>query len=181
MRLFFSECSRRSCSDWLKMRLLPFALLLAAGVFLTSAEAQSSFSKLPDTYKKGVELAVQNVNAHEGVQQHFLFFKTIDKSQIEAGHDVTYIYHNFHLKATKCKRGIENADTTTCAFRNDRPLIDCAVCYKTYAGAIETEPKPYINCVHKPALTEDMKKERIEYCNKMCYSSGSPTLLAVGS
>lgn len=65
------------------MRLLPFALLLAAVVFLTSAEAQSSFSKLPDTYKKGVELAVQNVNAHEGVQQHFLFFKTIEKSQIE--------------------------------------------------------------------------------------------------
>ncbi|XP_077101291.1 uncharacterized protein LOC143752141 [Siphateles boraxobius] len=163
----------------MKMALLPFALMFLAGVFLTSAEAQSSFSKLPDFYKKGVELALQNINAHEGVQQHFLFLKTIQKSQIEAGFDVTYIYHNFYLKATKCRRGTENADTTTCAFRNDRPLIDCAICYKTYAGEIEAEPKPYVNCVHKPALTEDMQKERLDHCNKMGYSSGSPTLLAV--
>jgi len=81
--VFFSECSRRCCSDWSKMPLPPFALLFLAGVFLTSAEAQSSFSKLTDSYKKGVELALQNVNAHEGVQQHFLFFKSIQKSQIE--------------------------------------------------------------------------------------------------
>uniref|UniRef100_A0A671P873 Retinoic acid receptor responder protein 2 n=1 Tax=Sinocyclocheilus anshuiensis TaxID=1608454 RepID=A0A671P873_9TELE len=181
MRRFMSACSGSSCSDWLKMPLLPLALLLAAGVSLSSAEAQSSFSKLPDSVKKGVELAEQNVNAHEGVQHHFLFFKTIQQSQIEAGFDVVYIYHNFNLKATKCKRGTENADTTTCAFRNDRPLIDCAVCYKAYAGAIEAEPKPYVSCVHKPALTEAMKKERIDNCNKMGYSSGSPTLLAVVS
>uniref|UniRef100_A0A8C1YXF4 Retinoic acid receptor responder protein 2 n=1 Tax=Cyprinus carpio TaxID=7962 RepID=A0A8C1YXF4_CYPCA len=161
------------------MPLLLFALLLAAGLSLSSAEAQSSVSKLPDSYKKGVELAEQNVNAHEGVMHHFLLFKTIQQSQIEAGFDVVYIYQNFYLKATKCKRGTENADTTTCAFRNDRPLIDCAVCYKTYAGAIEAEPKPYVSCVYKPALTEAMKKERIDHCNKMGYSSGSPTLLAV--
>uniref|UniRef100_A0A672RMU7 Retinoic acid receptor responder protein 2 n=1 Tax=Sinocyclocheilus grahami TaxID=75366 RepID=A0A672RMU7_SINGR len=174
-----SACSWSSCSDWLKMPLLPLALLLAAGVLLSSAEAQSSFSKLPDSYKHGVELAEKNVNAHEGVQHHFLFFRTVQKSQIDAGFDVVYIYHNFYLKATKCKRGTENADTTTCAFRNDRPLIDCAICYKTYAGATEEEPKPYVSCVHKPALTQDMKKDRIEHCNKMGYSSGSPTLLAV--
>uniref|UniRef100_A0A673GSU1 Retinoic acid receptor responder protein 2 n=1 Tax=Sinocyclocheilus rhinocerous TaxID=307959 RepID=A0A673GSU1_9TELE len=178
-RLFLSACSGSTCSDRLKMPLLLFALLLAAGVLLSSAEAQSSFSKLPDSYKHGVELAETNVNAHEGVQHHFLFFKTIQKSQIDAGFDVVYIYHNIYLKATKCKKGTENVDTTTCAFRNDRPLIDCAICYKTYAGAIEEEPKPYVSCVHKPALTQDMKKDRIEHCNKMGYISGSPTLLAV--
>ncbi|RXN24692.1 hypothetical protein ROHU_022104 [Labeo rohita] len=127
MRLFLSACSGRSCSAWLKMPQLPFALLLAAGVLLSSAKAQSAFSKLPDAYKKGVELAEQNVNAAAGVQHYFLFFKTIQKSQIDAGFDVVYIYHNFYLKATKCQKGTENTDTTKCAFRNDRPLIDCAV------------------------------------------------------
>ncbi|XP_073687094.1 uncharacterized protein [Garra rufa] len=181
MRLFLSACCGRSCSDWLKMPLLLFALLLAAGVLLGSAEAQTSFSKLPDAYKRGVELAVQNVNSFDGVQHHFLFFKTIQKSQIDAGFDVVYIYHNFFLKATKCQKGTEKADTTTCGFRNDRPLIDCAICYKTFAGAIEADPIPYVSCVHKPALTEDIKKMRVDHCNKMGYSSGSPTLLSVVS
>ncbi len=80
--LFLSACSGSSCSDWLKMPLLPLVLLLAAGV-LSSAEAQSPFSKLPDSYKKGVELAEININAHKGVQHHILFFKTIQQSQIE--------------------------------------------------------------------------------------------------
>lgn len=91
MRLFLSACSGRSCSDWLKMSLLPLALLLVAGV-LSSAEAQSSFSKLPDSYKKGVELAEQNLNAHEGVQHHFLFFKTIQQSQIEVNLSLCFLF-----------------------------------------------------------------------------------------
>ncbi|XP_051969684.1 uncharacterized protein si:ch1073-406l10.2 [Xyrauchen texanus] len=163
------------------MALLLYVVLFGAGVLLTSTEDQGSFSNLSDTYKKGVEQALQQVNAHEGIQQYFLFFKTITQSQIEAGFGVTYIYHNFYLKATKCKKGTENADTTKCAFRNDRPLIDCAICYKTYAGEIEAEPKPYVNCVHKPTLTEDMKTTRMDHCNNMGYGSGSPTLLATKS
>ena len=39
-----------------------------------------------------------------------------------------------------------------CAFM--QPLIDCAICYKTFRGEIEQEPQPYVHCVHKPALTE---------------------------
>ncbi|KAA0704728.1 hypothetical protein E1301_Tti000957 [Triplophysa tibetana] len=155
-----------------------FALLISAGVLLTSTQA--SLNKLPETYKKGVEMALKYINAHEGLQNHFLFFSSIQQSQIEAGFDVTYIYQHFYLKPTKCVRGTENADATKCAFRNDRPLIDCAVCFKTYAGEIEPDPKPYVNCVHKPALTEVMKTDRVEHCNKMGYSSGSPTLLASG-
>lgn len=97
-----------------------------------------------------------------------------------------------------------------------QPLIDCAVCYKTYRDQIEQEPKPYVHCVHKTALTQvslltsmtnahskhgtrlhetvydilpflpsllfleqqEMKTTRVEHCNRMGYSSGSPTLLA---
>lgn len=76
-----SRRRRRSCSDWLKMPGMMFALLISAGVLLTSAQA--SFNKLPETYKKGVELALKHINAHEGVQHHFLFSSSIQQSQIE--------------------------------------------------------------------------------------------------
>ena len=104
-------------------------------------------------------------------------------------------------------------------FVSVQPLIDCAVCYKTYDGVVEASPKPYVHCIHRPALTEVsalgltftrcshiqtssyrmtlglwltkacvccllfvgcqvMKTARINHCNEMGYSSGSPTLLA---
>lgn len=40
----------------------------------------------------------------------------------------------------------------SCAFV--QPLIDCAICYKTFRGEIEQDPKPYLHCIHRPALTE---------------------------
>lgn len=104
----------------------------------------------------------------------------------QSGFDVSYIYHHFYLKASKCPKG--TVDSSACRYRNDRvsfvwlravsielssggtpcpnlslafcfcvfmqPLIDCAICYKTYGGEIEQEPKPYVHCIHKPALTE---------------------------
>uniref|UniRef100_A0A667ZYM5 Retinoic acid receptor responder protein 2 n=1 Tax=Myripristis murdjan TaxID=586833 RepID=A0A667ZYM5_9TELE len=151
-------------------------LLLGAGVALVSANGQEAYNQLPDAYRKGVDLATENLNSHVGIRHHFLFFRSLVKSDIEPGFDVSYIYHHFYLKATKCSKG--TVDSSQCAFRDDRPLIDCAVCYKTYAGEIEQEPKPYIHCVHKPVLTEDMKVARVEHCNNMGYSSGAPTLLA---
>lgn len=35
-----------------------------------------------------------------------------------------------------------------------QPLIDCMACYKTFNNVIQENPKPYIHCVHKPALTK---------------------------
>lgn len=35
-----------------------------------------------------------------------------------------------------------------------QPLIDCAVCYKTLRDQIEPEPRPYVHCVHRTALTQ---------------------------
>ncbi|KAI4880447.1 hypothetical protein NFI96_011282 [Prochilodus magdalenae] len=160
------------------MAVLLNVVFLVTAFFLCSSEAQNDFSKLPESFKKGVELAVEQVNSHTGVQSHFLFFKSIEKSSIEAGFDVVYIYHNYYVKATKCSRGTKNADPKKCAFRNDRPLIDCAMCYKLYGGVIEKDPKPYVHCVHKPALTEEMKKIRVEHCNSGAYGNGASTLLA---
>lgn len=58
-------------------------LLFSAGVLLSSIEAQEAYSKLPDKYRKGVDLALQQLNSHSGVQHHFLFFKSLLKSDIE--------------------------------------------------------------------------------------------------
>ncbi|KAK5878120.1 hypothetical protein CesoFtcFv8_025558 [Champsocephalus esox] len=151
-------------------------LLVSSGVLFFSSNAQGAYEKLPENYKKGVDLALEKLDSHAGIQHHFLFFRSITKSDISPGFDVTYVYHHFYLKATKCPKG--TVDSTACQFRNDRPLIDCAVCYKTFREEIEQEPKPYVHCVHKPALTEDMKTTRLNHCNTMGYSSGAPTLLA---
>ncbi|KAI3354862.1 hypothetical protein L3Q82_004657 [Scortum barcoo] len=151
-------------------------LFFSAGALFFSSNAQETYSNLPETYRKGVDLALEKLSSHPGIQHHFLFFRSNTKSDIEPGFDVSYIYHHFFLKATKCQKG--TVDATGCQFRNDRPLIDCAVCYKTFRGQIEQEPKPYVHCVHRPALTQEMKTERVQRCNTLGYSSGAPTLLA---
>ncbi|XP_067290500.1 uncharacterized protein zgc:195173 [Pseudorasbora parva] len=154
-------------------------VLLSTGVFLGTSEAQGDLDKLPENYRKGVELAVEQINSHQTIKSVFLFFKSLDKSDLDGGFGVSYIYHRFYLKATRCPKGTENANPTKCAFRNDRPLIDCGICYKTYDGEIQSEPKPYVHCIHKPQLTQDLLTARVEHCKKMSYANGSPSLLAV--
>ena len=57
-------------------------VLLIAGT-LSSYEAQNDFSKLPDPYKRGAELALKQINSHAGIQQHFLFFKSLSKHDFD--------------------------------------------------------------------------------------------------
>uniref|UniRef100_A0A672RPY4 Retinoic acid receptor responder protein 2 n=1 Tax=Sinocyclocheilus grahami TaxID=75366 RepID=A0A672RPY4_SINGR len=155
------------------MAVLLWVVLLSAGVSLS--QAQESFSKLPDIYKKGVELALRAINAHHASKDHFLFLKSIHQAEIEAGFDVVYIYHNFYLKGTKCKRGTENADTTSCAFRNDRPLVDCVVCYKISAGKIDDKPQPYLSCMYRRSLSKESMREREIGCFRAGFGSLTPT------
>jgi len=152
-------------------------LVLSAGALLCFADAQAAYNQLPDNYKKGVDLALQQINTLPAIQHHFLYFKELKKSDIQPGFRVTYIYHHFNLKASKCPKG--TVDSGRCQFRNDRPLIDCAVCYKMYGVVIEQDPKPYIHCIHKPALTEEMKVARMNHCNTMSYINGQPSILLV--
>ncbi|KAM9337267.1 uncharacterized protein ABDE67_018583 [Symphorus nematophorus] len=156
-------------------------LLVCAAAVLYSAEAQDPYNELADNYKKGVDLALEQLNSHAGVQHHFRFLRTLDKSDIESGFGVMYLYHHFHLKPTRCPKGTANSNPQTCPFRNDRPLMDCAVCYKTANDQIESNPPPYIHCIQKPRLTQDMRTTRMEHCKKMAYNSGAPTLLAVST
>uniref|UniRef100_A0A3Q3S142 Retinoic acid receptor responder protein 2 n=1 Tax=Mastacembelus armatus TaxID=205130 RepID=A0A3Q3S142_9TELE len=156
-------------------------LLFCAGVVLWSAKAQEPFNALTNNYKKGVELAFEQLNSHAAVQHHFLFLRSLEKSEIEGGFGVAYFYHHFLLKPTVCAKRRNESSPEKCPFRNDRPLMDCAICYKMAAGQIETSPKPYVHCIQRPRLTETMRKNRVEHCKRMSYNSGAPTLLAVSS
>ncbi|XP_034023038.1 uncharacterized protein si:ch1073-406l10.2 [Thalassophryne amazonica] len=160
----------------MESKMTALLLLLSAGALLFSTNAQEGYGNLPEIYRTGVHLALLKIHSHPGIQQHFLFFRSLQKSDIGHGFNVSYVYHNFHLKATKCLKGAAN--TTACHFRNDRPLIDCAVCYKTYNGQIEEVPKPYVHCIHKPSLTEVMKTTRVQHCTEMTYNMGGPNLLS---
>ncbi|TRY90257.1 hypothetical protein DNTS_005117 [Danionella cerebrum] len=136
------------------MVLLAFLVLLSAGVFLESSEAQEDLNTLPENYIKGVQLAEEQINSHQTIKNIFLYFKSLEKSDIDGGFGVRYLFHRFYLKATRCPKGTADPNPTECTFRNDRPLIDCGICYKTYSGEIQSEPKPYIHCIHKPQLTQ---------------------------
>lgn len=61
----------------LKMALLLLVVLLTAGVSPNDAQ------QLPDIYKKGVELALNQINARHSIKHHFLFFKTIHQAEIQ--------------------------------------------------------------------------------------------------
>lgn len=58
-------------------------LLLSAGALLYSAEAQGAYNQLPDDYKKGVDLVLRQLQSHAAVQHHFLFFRSLEKADIE--------------------------------------------------------------------------------------------------
>ncbi|XP_053198703.1 uncharacterized protein zgc:195173 [Scomber japonicus] len=154
-------------------------LLLCAGAVLSSVEAQDSYVQLSDIYKKGVDLALEQLASHSSVQHHFRFLRTIAESPLESGFGVSYIYHHFYLKPTTCPKGTTDTNAQRCRFRNDRPLMDCAVCYKAVGDHIQDQPNPYVHCIQKPRLTVEMKTARMDHCKKMSYSSGAPTLLAV--
>uniref|UniRef100_A0A3Q3W9H6 Retinoic acid receptor responder protein 2 n=1 Tax=Mola mola TaxID=94237 RepID=A0A3Q3W9H6_MOLML len=152
-------------------------LLFTFGALLSSSNSQeNNYNKLSESYKKGVDLALQKLHSHTGIQHHFVFLRSLLKSDIQPGFDVTYIYHHFYLKPTTCPKG--TLDSKGCQPRKNRPLIDCAMCYKTLRDEIEPEPKPYVHCVHKTALTQEMREASVEHCNQMGYGSGAPTLLA---
>ena len=72
------------------MAFLPTVLLLAAGV-LSCTEAQEAYSKLSDPYRKGVDLALQQLNNHSAIQHHFLFFKSTVMSDI----NVSETFHSW--------------------------------------------------------------------------------------
>lgn len=58
-------------------------LLLSVGALFVSSNTQEAYNNLPETYRKGVDLALEKLSSHAGIQHHFLFFRSITKSDIE--------------------------------------------------------------------------------------------------
>lgn len=81
------------------MAVFLFLVLVSAGVFLDTTEAQEDLSKLPDNYRKGVELAVEQVNSYKTIKSVFLFFKSVHKSDI----DVSIIFQAFSNLPSFCR------------------------------------------------------------------------------
>ncbi|KAM4718408.1 uncharacterized protein FYW61_016245 [Anableps anableps] len=156
-------------------------LLFFSGALLLPAEAQNSYDQLSDSYKKGVDLALEQLRSHEGVKHHFRFLRTVDKTEHDAGFGVRFLYHHFYLKPTKCPKGTTISDSQRCPFRNDRPLMDCTVFYKTLSDQMEANPDPYVHCIQKPRLTEEMKQLRLDHWRKMTYSTGGATIMALST
>ncbi|KAG7269561.1 hypothetical protein CRUP_029830 [Coryphaenoides rupestris] len=148
--------------------------VLAAGVLLLvlllgpgPTQAIEEYDQLAHNYRVGVDLVSQQLQSYHGVQLHFRFFRTVGKAEIESGFGASYLFHHFYLKATSCAKGTASPTALTCPFRNNRPLMDCAVCYKIFNGGIEAEPKPYVHCIQKPKLTQEMRETRLDHCRRM--------------
>ena len=58
-------------------------VVLAIGVLLCPAQAIDGYSQLDQSSRAGVDLVVQQLHAHVGVHAHFLFFRSVEKSDIE--------------------------------------------------------------------------------------------------
>ncbi len=70
-------------------------LLFSVGAVFFSSNAQEAYNKLPDTYRKGVDLALEKLNSHAGIQHHFLFFRSISKSDIEVLYSMSAFLSQF--------------------------------------------------------------------------------------
>lgn len=67
-------------------------LLVCAGALLCSVQAQDPYNQLPENYKKGVDLALEQLNAHTGVHHHFRFLRSLEKSDIEVKQESGFIF-----------------------------------------------------------------------------------------
>lgn len=70
-------------------------LLVCAGAVLYSAQAQDPYNQLPDNYKNGVDLALEQLNSHAGVHHHFRFLRSLEKSDIEVNLESEFMIYLF--------------------------------------------------------------------------------------
>uniref|UniRef100_A0A8C6U6A3 Retinoic acid receptor responder protein 2 n=1 Tax=Neogobius melanostomus TaxID=47308 RepID=A0A8C6U6A3_9GOBI len=156
------------------------AQLLLFSALLYVAAAQNPYNDLPVGYRRGVDLALEQLNSSTAVPHHYRLFWTVEKTESDSGQGLKYLYHHFRLKPTRCAKGTTGTNAQRCPFRNDRPLMDCVTCYKTSSDQIEQIPEPYVNCIQKPRVTEEIKSARIDHCKKMAYVPGASSLVFRG-
>lgn len=58
-------------------------LLLCVGSVLSWVGAEDAYARLPEGYRSGVDLALEQLNSHPGVQSHFRFLRSLVKTEME--------------------------------------------------------------------------------------------------
>ncbi|KAJ3611196.1 hypothetical protein NHX12_021213 [Muraenolepis orangiensis] len=173
------------------MRVCVLVVLVVLGVVMggvvgapgapPAGNSQEAFERLSPDYRAGVEEVFKQLQSHTTVQLHYLFFQSVSMSDSQSGFGTTSLFHRFQLKPTRCSKSTASTEWTACPFRTDRPLMDCAVCYKMFEDRMEADPKPYIHCMQKPRLTTVMSTARMDHCRRMLHHVGGATLLTVRS
>lgn len=97
------------------MKMAAGSLLLVCAVVLCSVRAQDAYDQLPDDYKKGVDLALELLETHAGVNHRYRFLRSLEKSDTEV--DLEFCVTSFGLT------GLRRA---SCA---------CSVSAETFTGA----------------------------------------------
>lgn len=87
-------------------------LLVCAGAVLCSAQAQDPYSQLPENYKKGVDLVIEQLNTHAVVQHHFRFLRSLEKSDTEVNLDSEFM---ILLTVLLAVRGMKNFCVYLCS------------------------------------------------------------------
>lgn len=58
-------------------------LLLCVCPVLSSVGAEDAYTRLSESYRNGVDLALEQLNSHAGVHHHFRFLRSLEKTEIE--------------------------------------------------------------------------------------------------
>lgn len=73
-----------------------FLLLLSVGALFCSSNAQeNNYNKLSESFKKGVDLALEKLSSHAGIQHHFLFLRSLLLSDIQVVSSVSAFQNQF--------------------------------------------------------------------------------------
>lgn len=84
-----SFCSALSVEDKARNMASLLLLLFTFGALLSSSNSQeNNYNKLSESYKKGVDLALQKLHSHTGIQHHFVFLRSLLKSDIQVAHSL---------------------------------------------------------------------------------------------
>lgn len=58
-------------------------LLLCVCSVLSWVGAEDAYARLSESYRNGVDLALEQLNSHAGVHHHFRFLRSLEKTEIE--------------------------------------------------------------------------------------------------
>lgn len=65
------------------MAALLLLLFSVGALFSGSGAGETNYNRLSESFKKGVDLALEKLHSHAGIQHHFVFFRSLLLSDIQ--------------------------------------------------------------------------------------------------